>query len=241
MTVAGSGAGWQSKGWTISGNTINGGTQIAWATDIDYRNNTCTSSTGPCVYVYRASARVTISGNHLALTGSPKAVVSVYGTGPAQMPEQIVIAGNTLETGSANAHGVCILSAHSVEVTDNVMTGNGVAAPYTSGVYARATIAGGDAKIESLQIKRNKISNFPAYGVMLTGIPGTMGLVDVSTNFFASDNSAMPSALWIDDGFGGPDDVRQYANTFNGTMQRLIGRAPNGSKTVWLDGSRWVK
>jgi Pectate lyase superfamily protein len=240
ITVAGSGAAARSSDWSIVRSVINGSVQIAWAQDVVLaRNVGVNPTTKPAVRVYRRSDGIAIVDNTLSLSGAAGQVIDVTGTGAGQMPDHVLIARNTLSTGTANAHGVNILNARNTTVTDNIMTGSGVAAAFVSGVRVKASVP--LDPIQSATVTGNRISNFGQWGVSLASASGAQILTaDISDNTFVDDDApaSMLSALSLDDGAHAARDVRTRGNALVGGCVTMTSTVAPGAYQVW--GDRWL-
>lgn len=234
LTVSGSGTGWRSRGWRIHDNILNGPTNIVWATDVVMRDNRGgrNATTKPCVQVYRNTDQVLLERNDFISSAAPSAL-NVFGTGIGQSPSRITIRDNNIRAVNS-AHGVHIVAARSVTVIDNEIRGAGVAAPFLAGVYARSTVVGLD--IESLVVRRNRISDFGSRGVVATAAPGAIRFVDVSDNHFDDTGGSMLSAM----SFDVAADARQSGNLLYGGCTTMVASPASGVWKPWGNGDRWV-
>lgn len=233
LTVAGSSTK-RSTGWLIEDNTFLGTPEIIEANDITFRRNTIRhAANGAALLIYHGNDRILIAENDIALTGplGPEAI-AVIGTGVNQASDHVSITRNVISAGKANAYGVHIVTARSVEITDNVILGSGISDPYKSGVYARATQPGED--IRAIVVRRNRISSFGAAAVMTAAAPGVVRLVDVSDNILDDPTGAMKGLAL------NGNDLRQSGNLMLGNVTVLIAGVPSGTWQAWGNGDRWT-
>lgn len=234
LTIAGTTGAAHSKNWIVEDNTFLGTVEIIGTEDITFRRNVIRhAGNGSALLIYHANDRVLVDSNDIALTGPlGQEVIAVFGTGIGQTSDHVIIARNKISTGVANAfgvHGVCV---RGLEVYDNTIAGNGIAAPYTAGVYMRSTVVGED--VRSLILRRNRISSFGAYGVSTAPSPGAVRLVDVSDNVFDAPGVAMKSLALAG------DDLRQSGNVCLGNST-MLAWTPSGQWSPWGNGDRWLK
>ena len=99
VSVAGNNADDPSRthNWRFIGNRFEGAVNVTWARDIVFSGNEWVipdeTYTKPCLYVYRTTERVTITGNTFSSTGD---CISLWATsGAGQQPRHVTIDGNT--------------------------------------------------------------------------------------------------------------------------------------------------
>lgn len=241
VTVSGSSPAARSRGWTIENNTIHGGIFVVWADAITIRDNTGTNpTTKPSATVYRTADGVAIEGNRFTMTQASAAgvgVVAVVGTGTGSAPAHVRIARNQLTaTGYARSIGVRVEGASSVEITDNDIRGPGLAAAEYAGIFLRATIASEDFR--SAIVRRNAISNWGAYGVLVAGNGSARMLsLDIVDNVFDDSAGTMTGAMSLDDGTGAAKAIAISGNVVTGGVATSVVRYP-GTTAILVAGQR---
>lgn len=212
LTIAGTGGAARSKNWVVENNRFWGAVEIIGSNDVTFRHNTIRqSANSAALMIYHGNDRVLVQDNDITLTGplGPQ-VIGVIGTGIGQASDRVIISRNRISSGVANAFGIRASCVRSLEVYDNLMTGNGIPAPFIAGVYARSTAPGED--IKALVVRRNRISGFGSAGVSTAQAPGVIRMVDVSDNVF--DDTTGHMAGWSLDAL----DVRQSGNLLLGNV-----------------------
>jgi len=170
LAIAGSGAARRTRRWNVSQCEINGPVIICWADDVLLAECWGGHSVNkPAVRVYRACDRITMRDCELELFGPSSEVIDITGTGAGQCPQTVRIKGCHLRANGVT-HGISVNNALAVFLTDNDLTGNGVAAPYVSGVYIRCSLA--ESPIGLVSVHGGTISDFGQYGVSVNNAPG---------------------------------------------------------------------
>lgn len=244
LTISGASQFARSSGWNVDDCTITGGINVVWADDIAIRNcrGVNPTSKASCT-VYRSCHGVTIEDNDWTMTQTgvnSLGVVTVTGTGTMSAPARVLVRRNRLRSvGKAQAFGVRVDGALSIEISDNDIIGPGIAAAGYGGVYLRATNPLEEFRYAAL--RRNRISNWGDGGVIVTGNgAAVLRLLDISDNIFDDAGGTMIKALYLNDGTGAARDVRQRGNLALGGCATLVGRVPAGAWQAWGDGDRWV-
>jgi hypothetical protein len=244
LTISGASQIARSHSWLVEDCDIAGGINVVWADDITIRNcHGVNPTTKASCTVYRRCDRVRIEGCDWTMTQTSVnslGVVTLTGTGTMSAPSHVLVTRCRLRSiGKAQAFGVRVDGALSVEISDNEIHGPALPAAGYAGVYLRATNAIEDFK--SAVVRRNRVSNWGACGVIVTGNGAArLRLLDISDNIFDDNGEAMTKALYLDDGTGAARDVRQRGNLALGGCTMLMGRAPAGVVSPWGDGDRWV-
>lgn len=207
VTVSGPSASVRSSGWTISGNVINGGVFVVWADSVSIVGNRMGNpTTKPCVTFYNRSTDGIVADNTCSMTQTTEPGVPAFdalGTGAGQLPERISFSNNVVRVSHPDGWGVRCMGVVSCVVRGNTMRGAGVASAFGAGVYARATSF--VEPVRSIVVRDNVISNFGAYGVLVTGnivgiMRAEMRLLSVTGNVFDDDGATpvMRTAVRVD-------------------------------------------
>jgi len=244
MTVAGSGSGWRSTGWDIHHNEFDGSLEMVWCDNISVHHNKSINSTNkPTIQVYRTCNRIDIRHNDLALSPIPggatpaDSVVAIIGTGAGQQPDWVVVECNRITSGVGPAHGVHATCVGTIMVVDNLIIGAAVEDLYASGVYARTTVDG--APFGSVVVHRNRIRNWGAFGVSLSGNgPAIMRMASVLDNVFYDDSST-PTML-IAMSLPVARDLRVGGNTLLGGCLEEQNLPFAGATLTNLPVNRWT-
>jgi len=242
LTVGGSSGVDLAKNWDIHGNRINGAIYVCWASDIRIYNNTGTNTTTHSTMLYRTTDHIRIWGNTWTTTAAP-AGIEINGTGPGQMTTNALITNNELLIATPGASaGLAISGAISVEFSDNIVRGAGLAVINSAGLKIRATSP--VVNFKTMIVRRNHISNFGRAGIFVTGNDlARLQMLDITDNVFDDDSSVstMTSAMSLNDDEGNAAaHVKVSGNVVMGGVSTLYSRRPpSGAKSV-LTGDEWI-
>lgn len=233
LTTAGQNAANMNTGWRVEHSVLDGPIEIIAVRDIAVTNNVGTNTTAKSsVTLIHGSDRTLLEGNTFVNAGTGPAVIDCFGTAVADVPDHVVIRGNKL-TQLNTGHGIHITATRSIEVVDNEITGNGIAKPYTYGIYARSTSTA--EPILRFVATGNRIIDASGVGIGIAASPGPVGFQRVSGNTFTASTSAMATATYMSPA---SESIRD-GNALYGSCTNL-GAVPPGSMQTWGDGGRWT-
>jgi len=237
LTVAGSGTATHSKRWVVSDCIIGGGVQIAWADDISViRTSIHSASVHPAVTVYRSCSRVLVDRCQMSISGAANEVIAIFGTGVNQAPDRVTVSDCVIATGPIlPAHGIYAISARSIDVINNDMTGHGHAQAFYGGVVVKSTVIG--EEIRSVVVRGNSIRDFGQFGMSLTAAgAAVIRTASITGNSFGDTAGSMTKALNLTVG----NDVTESGNSISGGCTTLIASTPSGGQLTAIDGHRWL-
>lgn len=158
LTISGTGTAYKGNGWHVSNSRINGPINIVWFDDVTLTGNDIQNpTTKAAVHVYRSTARVTITGNRIALTHptlTSAAVVRIIATSSTSQPDDVVVSGNVISAVFPTNMGVAVSGARRVVVTGNTVSGG--SAYYYPGIRVRGTVP----TVASVIVTGNNVRGF---------------------------------------------------------------------------------
>lgn len=181
LTISGSNISNKGSEWSVHGNRINGAVVVVWTDDVTLTGNIITNpTTKPAIFIYRASSRVAVVGNQIALTNpsaTSEGAVRMAGTaGEGQQPDDVLIAGNGIRTSFASNLGVDMHGGKRAAIVGNSIVGAGVSSGWV-GVRVR-----GSVPVASVLVTGNSIRNFS--GGFAVHNPEGVSHVHVAENTF---------------------------------------------------------
>src|SRR5262249_45140860 len=156
------------------------------------------------------------------------------GTGSATTG--FVAHGNVLTaTGAPSTFGYRIEGAISVEISDDVITGPGVASPGAAAVWVRATNQNEDFQLARLV--HNTFRNFGALGVTVAGsTTAKLDVLELTANTCDDTAGSMLSCISADaDRLHAAKDVRLAGNVLSGGCTTMLATTPPGTSQPWGD------
>ena len=189
----------RSQGWHIHDNVIEGSLLMIRCQEILVERNTFNNATTKSgIEISRGCHKIRVRDNVVSMTQTSTSNVSgilVVGTSEVDAgASEVLLQGNTVTLAHASAHGIEVNSAISVEVIDNVLTGQGGSAAGFAGVRMRPAIE--PRVFKRGVIDGNTITNFGQYGVQFTGnLTSKLLYARVTRNLFVNTAGPMTTAI----------------------------------------------